>query len=165
MLSWVTEQHCRQQMSASIVSVQWWNCDCVCDCQKYSGEKQPCYTKEHQLVFVWVTNSICTMQLCFTGDINTNTLGVRVDTTNPTNAFVECLSHQPGYTCTIDYGTDLSYTNLVYRYTSSTQGRRTTITLSQRLRGDTTYYYTVSAESSSECVRVRGRFQTGGYFL
>ena len=94
----------------------------------------------------------------FTG--GTNVLGVRVDTTKPRNVLVEC-TFQPEYTCTIDYGTDPSYYNLVYRDTSSTQGRMVTITLSQRLRGETTYYYIVSAESSSQCVRVQGRFQTG----
>ena len=94
----------------------------------------------------------------FTGGMSS--LGVHVDTTNPSNVFVKC-TFQPGYSCTIDYGTDPSYTNLVYRDTSSTQGRMATITLSQRLRGDTTYYYMVSAVSSSQCVRERGRFQTG----
>ena len=94
----------------------------------------------------------------FTG--GTSVLGVHVDTTNPSNVFVEC-TFQPGYSCTIDYGTDPSYTNLVYRDTSSTLGRMATITLSQRLRGDTTYYYMVSAVSSSRCVREWGRFQTG----
>ena len=101
------------------------------------------------------------MLLCspFTG--GTKVLGVHIDTTNPTNVFVECTLNQPGYTCTIDYGTDPSYTNLVYRDTSSTLGRMATITLSQRLRGDTTYYYIVSAVSSSHCERIRGIFQTG----
>ena len=95
----------------------------------------------------------------FTG--GTSVLGVYIDTTNPTTVFVECTFYQPGYTCTIDYGTDPSYTNLVYRDTTSTQGRLATIPLSQRLRGDTTYYYMVSVVSSSHCERVRGRFQTG----
>ena len=97
----------------------------------------------------------------FTG--GTSVLGIHVDTTNPTNVFVECTLNQPGYSCTIDYGTNPSYTNLVYRDTSSTQGRMATITLSQTLRTDTTYYYTVSVVSSSHCERVRGRFQTGTY--
>ena len=88
-------------------------------------------------------------------------LGVRIDTTNISSAFVECTFFQPGYTCTIDYGTGPSYTNLIYRDTSFTQGRQTTITLSQRLRGDTTYHYIVSAVSSSQCVRVQGRFRAG----
>ena len=88
----------------------------------------------------------------------------RIDTTNSMGTFVECTFFQREYTCTIDYGTDPSYTNLVYRDTSSTQGRQTTITLSQRLREDTTYYYIVSAGSNSQCVRVRGRFQTGMYY-
>ena len=100
--------------------------------------------------------------VCFHFTGSTSVLWVHVDTTNPSNVFVEC-TFQPGYTCTIDYGTDPSYTNLVYRDTSSTQGRMATITLSRRLRGDTTYYYIVSAVSSSQCVRERGRFQTGTY--
>ena len=88
-------------------------------------------------------------------------LAVRIDTIDLSSSFVECAIFQPGYTCAIDYGTDPSYTNLIYRDTSFTLGQRATIRLSQRLRGDTTYYYIVSAQSSSQCVRVRGRFQTG----
>ena len=88
-------------------------------------------------------------------------LQVRIDTTNLSNAFVECTFYQPGYTCTIDYDTDPSYTNLHYGDTSSTLGRTATITLSQMLSEDTIYYYIVSAESSSQCVRMRGRFRTG----
>ena len=89
-------------------------------------------------------------------------LGVRINTTSLSSAIVECSFYQPGYTCTIDYGTDPTYTNLVYKDTSSTLGRVTIITLSQELRGDTTYYYIVSAVStSSQCVRVRGRFRAG----
>ena len=95
------------------------------------------------------------------GSMNLVDLVVRIDTIDLSSSFVECAIFQPGYTCTIDYGTDPSYTNLVYRDTSYTDGRTATITLSQRLRGDTTYYYTVSAESNSCCVRVRGRFQPG----
>ena len=85
---------------------------------------------------------------------------VDINTINPSSVIVEC-TFQPGYTCTIDYGTDPSYTDLVHRDTSSTQGRMTTINLSQRLREDTTYYYVVSAVSNSHCVRVRGRFRAG----
>lgn len=88
-------------------------------------------------------------------------LVVRIDTTDLSSAFVECTIFQQGYTCTIDYGTDPSYTNLVYSDTSSTLGQRATIRLSQRLRADTIYYYIVSAESNSRCARVRGRFQPG----
>ena len=78
------------------------------------------------------------MRLCFHFTGGTKVLGVHVDTSNPTNAFAEC-SFQPGYTCTIDYGTDPPYTNLVYKDVSSTQRQIATITLSQMLRGDTTY--------------------------
>ena len=86
---------------------------------------------------------------------------IYINTTNTTGAFVECTFFEQRYTCTIDYGTDPFYTNLVYRDTSSTLGRMATITLSQRLREDTLYYYIVSAESSSQCVRVQGKFQAG----
>ena len=96
-----------------------------------------------------------------TGGINTNILDVHVDMTNATTVIVECTFFQPGYACTIDYGIDPSYTNLVYRDTSSTLLRTTTITLSQELRGNITYYYVVSVESNSFCVRVHGEFQTG----
>ena len=73
--------------------------------------------------------------------------------------------NQSGYTCTIDYGTGPSYTNLVYRDTSSTLNQTTTITLSQKIRKNVTYYYIVSAESSSRCVRVWGRFRAGRYIV
>ena len=76
---------------------------------------------------------------------------------------MECAFFQREYTCTIDYGTDSSYTNLDYSDTSSTLGRIANITLSRELRGDTTYYYIVSAESNSLCVRVRGSFRAGRY--
>ena len=90
-------------------------------------------------------------------------LVVRIDTTNSIGTVVECAFFQREYTCTIEYGTDPSYTNLVYRDTSSTQGRMATIILSQRLIGDSTYYYIVSAERNSLCVRVWGSFQAGRY--
>ena len=88
-------------------------------------------------------------------------LRVWVDSTNIVNAFVHC-TFEPGYTCTINYGTDSSFTNLVYSDTSSTQERITTIILSQELQKDTTYYFIVSAEGSPQCARVHGTFRTGG---
>ena len=101
------------------------------------------------------------LQFSFTDGRNIG-LVVHIDTTNLSSAFVECEFFQPGYNCTIDYGTDPSYTNLIHRDTSYTLGQVTTIILSQELRGDSTYYYIVSAESSSQCVRVQGRFGAGG---
>ena len=50
MIPCVREQHCRQQMSASSVSIHWWRCDCICDCHKYGREKQLGYVKEPQWV-------------------------------------------------------------------------------------------------------------------
>ena len=97
----------------------------------------------------------------FTGD--TNMLIVNVDTTNTENAFVVSRFMFPRYSCTIDYGTDPSYTNLVYSDASTTLGQVTTIALSQDLQRDTTYYFIVTANSRSRCERVRGRFRTGGY--
>jgi len=94
-----------------------------------------------------------------TGCTNIN-LGVSVDTSNPASVLVEC-TFEAGYTCTIVYGTDPSYTNLVYSDGSTTLGQVTTIALSQDLQRETTYYFIVSAESNSQCVRVWGRFRTG----
>ena len=105
------------------------------------------------------------MTCLFTAVANTY-LEIRINPFNPSNVIVECTFYQPGYTCTIDYGTDPSYTNLVYRDTSSTLDRQATITLSQTLRTDTTYYYIVSvvpSESSSLRVRVQGRFRLSKY--
>ena len=83
-------------------------------------------------------------------------------TTNPANASVECM-FEPGYNCIIHYGTDSSYTNLTYIDNSTTLGQVATITLSQKLQIDTTYYFIASAESDSQCVGVRGILQTGGF--
>ena len=101
----------------------------------------------------------------FIGSKNDHHLNVNVDTTNPSNVFVECTFFQPEYTCTIAYGTDPSYTNLTAGDTSLTHGQMATIILSQRIMTDTNYYYIVSARSSSQCVRVRGRFRTGRYMV
>ena len=94
---------------------------------------------------------------------NVNILDVRVDSTDPSNAFVDCAFNKVGYNCTIQYGTDPSYTNLTDEDTSSTVSQNATITLTQQLESNTNYYYIVSAENSSQCVKVRGRFRTGEY--
>ena len=73
-----------------------------------------------------------------TGCPNIN-LGVSVDTSNPASVLVEC-TFEPGYTCTIVYGTDPTYTNLVYSDASTTLGQVTTIALSQDLQRETNYF-------------------------
>jgi len=99
--------------------------------------------------------------LLFTGV--TNVLIVNVDATNTENASVNCtFMSNPGYSCAIVYDEDPSYTNLVNNDTSVTEDEEATIHLSQPLQTSTMYYFIVSAESSSRCERVRGRFQTGG---
>ena len=96
----------------------------------------------------------------FTGGMTV--LEVNVFSVNVQNVSVIC-TFQPGYTCTINYGTDPSYANLTYSDTNTTQNREATIVLSQDIQNDTTYYFIASAESSSQCERVRGMFRTGGY--
>ena len=96
----------------------------------------------------------------FTGGMTV--LEVNVFSVNVQNVSVIC-TFQPGYTCTINYGTDPSYANLTYSDTNTTQNREATIVLSQDIQNDTTYYFIASAESSSQCERVRGTFRTGGY--
>ena len=103
---------------------------------------------------------------CLSTDVTNTYLEVRINPINPSNVFVECTFYQPGYICTVDYGTDPSYTNLVYSDTSSTLNQTTTITLSQTLSENTNYYYIVSvvpSESSSLRVRVQGRFRLSKY--
>lgn len=85
---------------------------------------------------------------------------LRVDLENITNAIVEC-KFEPGYNCSIDYGTDPSYANLVFSHTSSATGQVATINLSQNLQTNTTYFFIVSAETGSQCERVRGSFRAG----
>ena len=122
-----------------------------------------CY---YSYIFVHTIARLSLYEIAFlfsTGDRNFCDLMVRVDNTYSTGTFVECVFFQKEFTCTIDYGTDLSYTNLDYSNTSSTLGRIANITLSQEIRGDTTYYYIVSAKSNSLCVRVRGSFRAGRY--
>ena len=92
------------------------------------------------------------------GSMNT-VLEVDIDSTNVVNPLVRC-QFEPGFT--IDYGIDPLYTDLTGRDTTSTLGRVTTITFSQDLIGDTTYYFSVSAESTSICERVCGIFRIGG---
>ena len=98
-----------------------------------------------------------------TGDGNVD-LDVHINITNPLSATVECF-FQPEYSCTIEYGTDPSFTNLIYRDSTSSLNETATIALSRRIRRGTTYYYIVSAESSSQCVRVWGRFQARKSFV
>ena len=103
---------------------------------------------------------------CLSTDVTNTYLEVRINPINPANVFVECTFYQPGYSCTIDYGTDPSYTNLDYSDNSSTLNQTTTITLSQTLSENTNYYYIVSvvpSESSSLRVRVQGRFRLSKY--
>ena len=57
-------------------------------------------------------------------------LTVNIDTTNTENALVECRFMLTRYSCTIVYGKDPSYTNLVYGDTSTTE---------EDLQTDTTY--------------------------
>ena len=112
-----------------------------------------------------ISNQVDITWLCiFFSTANRNIdLGVHIDTTSLSSAVVECSFFQPLYNCTIDYGTDPSYTNLEYQDTSSTLGRIAIIRLLQILRADTVYYYVVSAVSNSQCVRVQGRFRAGGH--
>ena len=85
-----------------------------------------------------------------TDGINLNIFGLHLDTTILINIFVE-YAFQPGYTCTNEYCTDTSCTNLVYKDPFSARDWRATITLSKRLRGDTFYnVYVIGNESAGE---------------
>ena len=130
------------------------------DGKKNSSPPYPCACFTTKFLEVAIVQHHTALHFFFTGGQN-NGLKVHINTTNLSSAFVVCTFVQQWYNCTIDYGTNSSYTNLVYRDTSSTLDLIANITLSERLIENTMYYYIVSAESSSQCVRVQGRFKTG----
>ena len=68
--------------------------------------------------------------------------------------------------CTVQYGTDPTYTNLPYSAESTetgTVGNSLSVVLRERLNSSTVYYYTVSAVSGDVTVTVRGTFTTPQY--
>ena len=63
-------------------------------------------------------------------------------------------------TCTIQYGTDPTYVNLLYTDSSNgTNVSNVTVPLNALLQSGTLYYYVVSSMG----VRLQGNFQTGVY--
>ena len=89
-----------------------------------------------------------------------------VDLSSPTDATVHC-TFLSGFTdtsrCTVQYGTDPTYMNLLYSAESTetgTAGDTVSVVLRERLNSSTVYYYTVSAVSEDVTVVVLGTFTT-----
>ena len=89
-----------------------------------------------------------------------------VDKSSPTDAQLQC-TFLSGFTgsdhCTVQYGTDPTYTNLPYSVESNdtgTAGDSISVVLRERLNSLTDYYYTVSAVSGDLTMTVRGNFTT-----
>ena len=106
---------------------------------------------------------------CHAGTTNNIlTLSV-VDLSFPADAQLQCtfLSGFTGSTqCTVQYGTDPTYTNLPYSAESTetgTAGDTVSVILRERLNSSTVYYYTVSAVSGGATVTVQGTFTTLQY--
>ena len=127
------------------------------DCQRHTGNpmavaRSYCYELLSALTHIY--HSTGGMAIL---EVNVFSIDVR-------NVSVICM-FQPGFTCTIDYGTNSSYSNLNYSNSNNSTQNQTTIVLSQGIQDSTTYYYIASAESSSQCERVRGTFRTGLVYI
>ena len=70
--------------------------------------------------------------------------------------------------CTVQYGTDPTYMNLLYSAESTetgTTGDTVSVVMRERLNSSTVYYYTVSAVSGDVTVTVQGNFTTPQYSM
>ena len=88
---------------------------------------------------------------------------------SPSDARLNC-TFLSGFTssahCTVQYGTDPTYTNLQYSAESTetgTAGDTVSVVLREQLNSSTVYYYTVSAVSGDVTVTVQGNFTTPQY--
>ena len=85
---------------------------------------------------------------------------------SPNNVTINCsfLSEFNGSAhCTVQYGTDSSYMNLLYSAKSTepgTAGDTVSVVLREHLNCSTEYYYTVSAVSGDVTVTMQGTFTT-----
>ena len=92
-----------------------------------------------------------------------------VDVSSPRDAKLNCIFLHVFWgsaRCTVEYGTDPTYTNLPYSAESTengTAGDTVSVVLRERLNSSTVYYYTVSAVSGDITVKVRGTFITPLY--
>ena len=96
-------------------------------------------------------------------------MGEVVDIDSPTDATINC-TFLPEFTdsthCTVQYGTDPTYLNLLYSAQSSkngTAGDSVSVVLRERLNSSTEYYYTVSAVVGDVTVIVQANFTTPQY--
>ena len=88
---------------------------------------------------------------------------------SPSDARLICI-FLSGFTgsahCTVQYGTDPTYTNLPYSAESTetgTAGDNVSVVLREPLNTSTVYYYTVSAVSGDVTVTVQGNFTISQY--
>jgi len=122
---------------------------------------KPCdYRMRHNHLCLSYLYTGTTLSL-LTGEIN--------DVSSPHNAVIDC-TFLSGFTgsahCTVQYGTDLTYTSLPYSAESTeagTAGDTVSVVLRERLNSSTDYYYTLSAVSGVITVTVQGNFTTPQY--
>ena len=107
---------------------------------------------------------------CFHIGTTNNLLSGRIiDVSSPNNATILCTflcGFNGSAYCTVQYGTDLTYTNLPYSTESTetgTAGDSVIVVLREQLNSSTVYYYTVSAISGDVTVIMQGTFTTPQY--
>ena len=107
--------------------------------------------------------------MCSAGTTNNFLRVTVVNVNSPTDAQLQC-TFLSGFTgsahCTVQYGTDPTYTNLPYSDESTetgTAGDTVSVVLRERLNSSTVYYCNMSAVSGDVIVRVQGTFMTPQY--
>ena len=107
---------------------------------------------------------------CFHIGTTNNLLSGRIiDVSSHNNATILCTflcGFKGSAYCTVQYGTDLTHTNLLYSTESTetgTAGDSLIVVLREQLDSSTEYYYTVSAVSGDVTVAVQGTFTTPQY--
>ena len=139
-------------------------CWMVCNVNDVHVQVQLPLTR-HVLGTQWNGNFFCT----HTGTTNNLLTGDIIYQNSPNDATIICVflsGFNGSARCTVQYGTDPSYSNLPYSAESTetgTAGDILTVVLREQLNSSAVYYYTVSAVSGDVTVTVRRTFTTPQY--
>ena len=105
----------------------------------------------------------------YAGTTNNILIGKVANMSSPTDAQLQC-TFLSGFTgsahCTVQYGTDPTYMNLLYSAESTetgAAGNSVSVVLRERMNSSTVYYYTMSSVSRDVTVLMQGTFTTPEY--
>ena len=119
---------------------------------------------------MWMVPSGMAILFCtHTGTTNNLLTGDLVHQDSPNDATIICIflsGFNGSARCSVQYGTDPTYSNLPYSAESTetgTAGDFVSVVLMEQLNSSTVYYYTVSAVSGDITVTVRRTFTTPQY--